>query len=256
MKRILFTIFLALVVTLSTAGFASADFAGANLAGANLAAAKAPKVKITGEVVSFDAASLTILSADGETYVVSVPEGYDTSSLQVGAVVRVKGNTAQDGTITATSIKLIEEDGEDGDEDGDGEDGEDGEDEDGDGEDEDGEPADIRENSAFCAEGKQEKPHPLAPKLAERYGVEEDWVMTKFCEGYSMGAIMLAIKTSQIEGMTVTPDELLQQRADGTGWGNIWKDLGLIGSDKDEKTPPGQLKKPDHEKSKDKKKTK
>lgn len=231
MKRILFTVFLALLVTLSSANFA---------------AAKAPKVKITGEVVSFDAAFLTILSEDGTTYVVTVPEGYDTSALQVGDFVRVKGKTAADGTIAAGSIKLVEADGEDGGEDGDGEEGEA----------EDGEIADNRANNAFCAEGKQEKPHPLAPKLADRYDVEEDWVMTKFCEGYSIGAIMLAIKTSQVEGMTVTADELLEQRAAGAGWGNIWKELGLIGSDKSDKTPPGQLKKQDNGKPQDKVKDK
>ena len=110
----------------------------------------------------------------------------------------------------------------------------------------------FKDNSAFCAEGKQEKPHPLAPKMAERFGVTEEMVMGYFCEGYSMGAIMLAIKTRQLEGMTDTPGDLLASRAAGNGWGQIWKELGLIGNEKEGHSPPGLLKRPDHAGPKDK----
>jgi hypothetical protein len=57
---------------------------------------------------------------------------------------------------------------------------------------------------------------------------------------------MLAIKTSQLEGATASVDELLTSRADGNGWGQIWKGLGLIGSEKDGNSPPGLLHRPDH----------
>jgi hypothetical protein len=57
---------------------------------------------------------------------------------------------------------------------------------------------------------------------------------------------MLAIKTSQLEGVTATPDDLLISRAGGNGWGQIWKELGLIGSERDGHSPPGLLKKLDH----------
>ena len=100
-------------------------------------------------------------------------------------------------------------------------------------------------NSAYCVEGKQEKTHPLATKLAERYGVTEQWVMGYFCDGYGMGAIMLALKTSQIDGIDATPEALLTERSNGVGWGNIWKSIGLIGSERAGHSPPGLLKKPD-----------
>ena len=103
-----------------------------------------------------------------------------------------------------------------------------------------------KKNSAFCADGRQEKPHPLAARLADRYGVTEGWVMEYFCGGYGMGQIMLALKTSEIEGIDVDADTLLAERANGIGWGNIWKKLGLIGSEKDGHSPPGLRKKPDH----------
>ena len=184
------------------------------------------KLNIKGEVKAIDGGALTIESNKGETFVIVIPEELDLSDIQAGDSVLVKATAAEDGSWVAVSIKKVGPGSED--------------------DDEVEKPEGFRVNSAFCAEGKQDKPHPLAPKIAQRYGVSEEWVMEKFCEGYSIGAIMLAIKTSQIEGMIATPDELLANRAAGTGWGLIWKELGLIGSEKNGHSPPGLLKKPDH----------
>jgi RNase P/RNase MRP subunit p29 len=216
MKKILVTTLLALLVAMLVVGSASAQ---------------KDKVNIKGEVISFDAGTLTVQSNKGETFVVIVPAGFDMSAIQVGTSVLIKGRTAQDGSIEADSIKLVGKGSHDGN---------------GDNDDEKEKPEGFKDNSAFCAEGKQVKPHPLAAKMAERYGVTEEWVMSRFCEGYSIGAIMLAIRTSQIEGMTATPDDLLAKRTAGNGWGLIWKELGLIGSENSGQSPPGLLKKPDH----------
>lgn len=195
------------------------------------ASAQKDKINIKGEVVSIGDGILTVLSNKGETFVVVVPAGFDMSAIHVGASVLVKGRTAQNGSIEADSIKLARKKSSNGNAD----------------EDDDPEkPEGFQKNSAFCAEGKQVKPHPLAPKIEERYGVPEEWVMSRFCEGYSIGAIMLAVRTSQMEGITATPDEILANRAAGNGWGQIWNKLGLIGSEKDGHSPPGLLKKPDH----------
>ena len=78
----------------------------------------------------------------------------------------------------------------------------------------------------------------------------EEWVMGYFCEGYGIGAIMLALKTSELDSSN--PEELLKSRAQGQGWGQIWKDKGLIGSEKDGHSPPGLLNRPDHAGPKDK----
>lgn len=214
MKKIFSITLLALLLALSFAGSASAQ---------------KDKININGQVVSVEAGVVTVLSNKGVTYVVRVPEGFDLSALQVGARVLVKGSTAPDGTIEAESIRLL---GNDEAEDEAGDDEAEGE--------------GSRENSAFCAGDKQKKPHPLAAKLATRYGVTQEWVMQRFCAGDSMGAIMLAVRTSQIEGVTASPDELLSERGAGNGWGLIWKELGLIGSEKSAHSPPGQLKKPEH----------
>ena len=162
------------------------------------------------------------------------------TSIQKGDFVLVKGRIDEDGSVTAESIKLL----------GNGNDKDDG--------DEDEDQAEGgKDNSAYCADGKQEKPHPLAAKLADRYDVTEEWVMDYFCDGYGMGQIMLALKTSELDGIDADPDFLLAERANGIGWGNIWKDLGLIGNEKEGHSPPGLLKKSDdHPSNKNKDKDK
>ena len=190
------------------------------------ASAKKGKVNIKGEVTAIGAGTLTILSNKGETFVVTVPAGFDLSSIQVGDSVLVKAEAGTGGAWLAQSIKKV----------GNGNGGND--------DDDDEQAEGSKLHGSYCADGKQTKSHPLAARLAERYGVTENWVMGYFCDGYGMGAIMLALKTSQMEGVTLDADALLASRADGKGWGQIWKDLGLIGSEREGHSPPGLLKKP------------
>jgi len=218
MKRIVITTMLILILSLSVTGsvFAQKD-----------------KINIKGEVTEIGGGTITVLSNKGEIFVITLPAGFDPSSIQQGDSVLVKAVLGEGGNWVAQSVKLLgnENDDLDGDE-------------------TEVENDDLAEgsklNSAYCMDGKQEKPHPLAAKMAERYGVSEDWVMGYFCEGYGMGAIMLALKTSQINGITVDPESLLTERSNGVGWGNIWKNIGLIGSEREGHSPPGLLKKPDH----------
>lgn len=200
------------------------------------ASAQKDKVNVKGEVISIDANTLTIESNKGDTFKVVVPADFDMSSVEVGSSVLVKGKTGDDNSIEADSIKVVGKTNEN----------------DKDEKEEKEKPEGFKDNSAFCAEDKQEKLHPLAAKMAERYGVSEEWVMEKVCEGYSIGAIMLAVKTSQMPDIDTDPEDLLAKRTDGSGWGLIWKDLGLIGSEKNGNSPPGLLKKPDHAGPKDK----
>lgn len=193
------------------------------------ASAQKDKINIKGEVTAVGDGTLTVKSNKGETYVVTVPDGIDVSTIQVGDSVLVKASSGEGGAWLAESIKQVG-----------------GGSENGNGKDENEKPEGFKDNSAFCAEGKQKKLHPLAPKIVERYGVSEEMVMGYFCEGYSFGAIMLAIKTSQLDGVTASPGDLLVNRATGNAWGQIWKGLGLIGSEKDGHSPPGLLNKPGH----------
>jgi len=212
MKRITLTVVLILLLSLLVAGPVSA---------------KNDKINIKGEVTEVGAGTITVLSNKGISFVVVVPDGFDLSVVQVGDAVLVKGRIGADGNVMADSIKLV---GNSNDQDAN-----------------DGEQAETgKGNSAFCADGKQGKPHPLAARIAEHYEVTESWVMEHFCAGYGMGQIMLALKTGEIEGIGADPDSLLTDRSNGVGWGNIWKNLGLIGSEREGHSPPGLLKKPDH----------
>jgi hypothetical protein len=213
MKRILLTTILILMLSLLVAGPVSA---------------KNDKFNIKGEVTKVSAGTITVLSNKGISYEIALPDGLDLSTIKVGDSVLVKGQIGEDGSIRAESITLVGK-GNNTVDSGENTDQADG----------------GKDNSAYCADGKQVKPHPLAVRIAERYSVTESWVMEHFCEGYGMGQIMLALKTSEIEGVQADPESLLTERANGVGWGNIWKNLGLIGSEREGHSPPGLLKKPD-----------
>jgi hypothetical protein len=188
----------------------------------------AVKGKVT--IVDLGGGTVTIETNKGEIVEVAVPQDFDITSVKVGDSVLVKGAAGQDGTIEADWFKQV----------GKGRGKNDNQDK----------PEGKKDNSAFCAEDKQDKPHPLAAEVSERFKVTEKWVMGYFCDGYGMGAIMLALKTSELD--EADPGELLEARALGQGWGQIWKDKGLIGSEKEGHSPPGLLKRPDHAGSNDK----
>ena len=193
--------------------------------------AQKSKINIKGEVTAMDVGTLTVATNKGETYTITIPDAMGVGAVQAGDSVLVKATAGEGGTWIAESIKLV----------GNGNDKND---------DNEVKAEGFKDNSAFCADGKQVKPHPLAPKIAERFSVSEKMVMDYFCDGYSIGAIMLAIKTSQMEGVTASTGDLLADREAGNGWGVIWKDLGLIGSEKNGQSPPGWLKKAERAKPK------
>ncbi len=210
MKKILFAV-LAALIALSVA----------------VPALAAPGNKvIKGEVTVVGAATFSVLTNKGETVEVVPPAGFDLAALKVGDAVLVKGRLQADGKLAAEWVKKP---GMDADDDMD-------------------KPEGDKDTSAYCS-GAQPKPHPVAAKLAEKYGVTVEWIMGYFCQGVGMGQIMLALRTAQITGGD--PAALLTQRTDGKGWGEIWKDAKLIGSEKSIQTPPGWLMK---DKTKDKNK--
>jgi len=219
MKRIIFLILLSIVAFSLTGREASAQNGKAN---------------VKGEVIGVGEGTLTVESHKGQVYVFQAPEGFDLSTVQVGDWVLVKADVEQDGVWLADFMKAIGNGrGQGVDDDGAPEEADDDQ----------GEGGGNRENNAFCADGKQVAPHPLAPKIAERYGVSETMVMDYYCSGFSIGAIMLAIKTSQLEGVNSDVATLLGSREGGKGWGQIWQEMGLIGSGKEGHSPPGLLKK-------------
>lgn len=91
------------------------------------------------------------------------------------------------------------------------------------------------EANPFCTTADVQ--HPMAAKLAATYEVSYDQVRKWFCDdGHGFGQIAMALQTSKVTGDSV--EELLAQRAEGKGWGNIWKEKGLIRNQEDGGPPP------------------
>jgi hypothetical protein len=79
--------------------------------------------------------------------------------------------------------------------------------------------------NAFCVD--TDLVHPVGNRLATRYEVPYEQVMGWFCNGMGFGQIMLALHTARLTD--AQPEYLLNRRAAGEGWGDIWQEAGLIG---------------------------
>lgn len=185
-----------------------------------------------GEVVGIDEAggTVTVLTTDGETLVVTLPADFDFTSIELGMMVVVKGEQTETGYDADWVKPADDEDLEDVEEPTETE------------ELADAEAGGWGEGGVYCNGGK-ENDHPVAAKIAEKYGVTTEWVMSYVCDGQGFGSVMLALKTQELGGGSA--DEALGKRKDGQGWGQIWKEQGLVGNDKADSPPPGQLKKED-----------
>jgi hypothetical protein len=78
--------------------------------------------------------------------------------------------------------------------------------------------------------------HPALDRLAEEYEVDYHDLLTYFCDKeFGIGEIMHALITAELDDVEFTYDELLDWRYDvgikGVGWGEIWQELGLIGTE-------------------------
>ncbi len=182
--------------------------------------AKSPAIK--GEVTGITGNVITVVTVRDQVINVTAPVDFDVSTLFIGDTVIVKGETQADGSMIAEWVKSVGR---------------------GSSEDENAPEGSKSANSAYCAGKNKQHPHPMATAISEDYGITTDLVMEYFCEGYSMGAILLALKTQEINGADA--NSLLTQRADGQGWGAIWQGLKLIGNERDVQTPPGWLHKPE-----------
>ena len=184
----------------------------------------------TGTVTDIDdfAGTITIENEDGELFIY-LPEDFDFDSIELDMIVTAKGEWINDLEFEAEWVKdsadIDEEDPE-------------VEDPEVEGEEPAGEGNAWGEGGIYCAEGGKEEPHPMAVRIAEKYGMSEELVMEYVCQGMGFGDIMLAIKMGGGDAAG-----LLTRKIDGEGWGQIWKDMNLIGKDKIDSAPPGLLKK-------------
>jgi hypothetical protein len=203
---------------------------------ATVAFAQQGKANFNGEVTQVNGdGTLTIELNDGSTVTVHPAAGETFDSSLVGTMVHVKGTYNTDGSVQADWVKAVESDDDD---DGDGKGVGKGQDKN------KGEGEGSKNTSAYCS-GDKEGDHPFAASIADTYGVDVSEVTGFFCQGYGFGQIMLALQTGQMEGATGSVEDMLAARESGMGWGQIWKEMGLIGNADHGKSPPGLLKKTD-----------
>lgn len=74
---------------------------------------------------------------------------------------------------------------------------------------------------AGCEGGDWQQPE--GARLAQRWGVSYNEIMSWFCQGYGFGEIDLAYELAQQSGKPVS--EIFAMRASGMGWGNIKREL-------------------------------
>jgi len=184
----------------------------------SLAFAKTEKVNLTGEIKAVDTENhtITILTAESEEITIQFPPEWNFTFSQddVGIFVHIKGEYQEDGSLVVEWVKPVDE-----------------------------------QMSAYCS-GENETAHPVAIVLANKFDKDVDEIMDYFCQGFGFGQIFLALQTEMVTGGEVLYSDLLASRAEGQGWGEIWKDLGYHGKPKDpDKTPPGQEKDKDQDKT-------
>ena len=81
-------------------------------------------------------------------------------------------------------------------------------------------------------------PHPTVQALADEHGVAYEEIMDWFCGAeygpgeimYGLGEIKHALETSAREEVELSAAELLALKTELGGWGEVWQELGLIGS--------------------------
>ena len=176
------------------------DVAGDSDGAGNLAATSvAPAVvvsTVSGVVQSVDAAtcSFTILTSEGTTLTVTLPEGSDCSGLAVGDTVEVTGTLSDDGSFAASGVVLVPAD-DDGDE---------------------------QTNFGFYC-SNPEVPHPALNTVAAAHEADYATVLGWFCNGgVGVGGVDKVLDLSEETGKT--PEEILEMRK-GMGWGKIKKTL-------------------------------
>ncbi len=172
--------------------------------------------------------SLEVFDGDTllESYEVTAPEGFEFSGLSIDDEFELKATydeNVEEWQFTELKVQnqeqereLLEEHKEE-------------------------EEQEREEDGFFCSNPEEE--HPVAAAIAETYDTDYETVISMFCEGggedgsakTGFGQIMLAFQTA--EETDGSAQDILSERLDGKGWGQIWQDLDLIGKPDDAGKP-------------------
>ena len=88
------------------------------------------------------------------------------------------------------------------------------------------------ERGRWCDNGQPSgEIHPQAETIAAEYsayGLTEQWVMIRFCQGYGFGEIKIALNLSIAAG--VDKDYVFELKVQLGGWGRVRQELGVTGN--------------------------
>ena len=160
-------------------------------------AATGDAATLTGVILSIDDvnSSFQVETTEGVVYTIHPGLDFDYTSIVVGDEISLNGVEAEDGSIDLTDFTVsVDEDG--------------------------------KAQGFYCIQSLVQ--HPAVLNLSQRFGVDYATIQSMFCNGAGIGEIMLAFETAQISGGD--PADLLAQRVEGAGWGQIWHELGLQGN--------------------------
>jgi hypothetical protein len=79
--------------------------------------------------------------------------------------------------------------------------------------------------SIYCT---TDKVHPTGKRYSELYEVSYETIMTWFCKGFGFGNIKHALNTAATTE-DKSADDILKEKKDGSGWGEIWQAYGKPG---------------------------
>lgn len=147
----------------------------------------------------------------GALYLIRPSGDFDLDAVQAGEVVVLEITAAADGEFVRGEVK---------------------EDPEATVEELDDQAKNESERGQWCDNGQPSgEIHPQAEAIAAdyiTYGVTEQWVMMRFCQGYGFGEIKIALNLSIAAG--VDKDYVFELKVQLGGWGRVRQELGVTGN--------------------------
>lgn len=169
------------------------DDGAGNITEASVTPATA-ETMVSGQIQSIDytTCTFTILTSEGTTLTVMLPEGTDCSGLLLGGYVEVTGTLNEDGTFSASGVVVTPTPSEEG------------------------------VNTGFYCSNPG-VPHPALSAVAAEHLTDYGAALNWFCAGgLGVGGVDKVLAFGETYGKT--PDEILTMR-ETMGWGRLWKTL-------------------------------
>jgi len=153
----------------------------------------------------------TLETEDGTLFLVRAGGDFDLGTVEAGDVIVLEVTTSEDGEFVRAEVEVDSQAQV---------------------EVLDDQAKNDSERGKWCDNGQPSgEIHPQAETIASEYsayGVTEEWVMMRFCQGYGFGEIKIALNLSIAAG--VDKDYVFQLKVQLGGWGQVRHELGVTGN--------------------------